>query len=116
MIASLAAAARTIGRTFGARSGGAVITSWAVARPTGNGVTTGTSASQGAITGTIFQEARPTLRSPAPGAMPVGVRRWLLVLEAGTVAIGDVLTGGGYTFTVAAVDAEQIGTWEVTKP
>lgn len=116
MIDQLAHAARLIGRTYGERIGGVVVTSWAVSRPSGNGVTSGTSASAGTITGTIFREARPSLVSPAPGVPLMGKRRWLLVLESGSVAVGDVLSSGGLQFTVLAQDAEQLGTWEVSKP
>ena len=95
--AALFDAARTIGRTFGL------------------GLTTWASSAGGSITGTIFQEARPTFQSAAPGLPPIAVRRWLLVLEVGTVAVGHVLTAGGYTFRVAGLDSEQINTWEVQK-
>lgn len=100
--ARIAAGARRLARTVGLKTNGVPITTWA-------------SSAGGSITGAIFQEARPTFQSAAPGLPPVSVRRWLLVLEVGTVAVGHVLTAGGYTFRVAAVDSEQINTWEVQK-
>lgn len=116
MISALTQAARRIGRAYGERIGGVVVTSWAVSRPSGNGITSATSASAGTVTGTIFRESKPTLSSPAPGVPLMGVRRWILVVEAGSVAVGDVLTSGSLSFTVVTQDAEQLGTWEMSKP
>lgn len=105
---AIRAAARTLGRTWGLG-----ITSWDASTPaSGQG---GAATSNGTITGTIFQETKPTWKNAAPGMPPVGVRRWLLVLESGTVAVGTVLAGGGYTFRVVAPDAEPIDVWEVVK-
>ena len=98
----LRSAAREIGREGGLKTNGVSITAWA-------------SSAGGSITGTIVREARPTFQSAAPGLPPIAVRRWLLVLEVGTVAVGHVLTAGGYTFRVSAVDAETLNTWEVQK-
>lgn len=105
---AIRAGARIHGRRWGLG-----VTSWAASTPaSGQG---GALTSAGTVTGTIFQEAKPTWRAAAPGLPPVGVRRWLLVLESGTVAVGTVLTGGAYTFRVAAPDAEPIDVWEVVK-
>jgi hypothetical protein len=83
-----------------------------IRRSSGEG---GAATSAGTVTGTIFQEVKPTLKSAAPGMPAVGVRRWLLVLESGTVAEGTVLVGGSYTFRVVAPDAEPIDVWEVVR-
>lgn len=105
---TIRAAAQALGRTWGLG-----ITSWAASTPaSGEG---GAATSAGTVTGTIFQEVKPTLKSAAPGMPAVGVRRWLLVLESGTVAVGTVLVGGSYTFRVVAPDAEPIDVWEVVR-
>lgn len=93
--AAILAAARTIGRTFGL------------------GITAWVSSAGGGVTGTIVQESKPTFQSAAPGLPPIGVRRWVLVLEVGTVGVGDVLTADTYAYRVAAPIDDRVGIWEV---